>query len=1098
VNLTVSGATTIAGPITLYGADLTFNAALTATNSNINLHASGAVSQTAALTANGLGLHGTGTFTLTNTSNNIVTIAGGDNTTKLGSLSYVDASGGLEIGSVNPDGIYSSGPILVETLGGDITLSQNLTTDDASADAIILNAGKSSAIGTATGGDIKVSGTPTITMGSGGIAKLFSGSDGSSTGLTTLVGNSNVRTGFDEGSDLSGEGLVGDNTYAIYRVNAGNGDLTIVASGGDAENSTWSFDSGTRILTTISSPANVDASLVEGYLASGDLTIQAGNITVDANVNSTSAHALTLKAKGNILFNGTSTTSVSVTTQGGNIVVISNTDGLNGGSILTTFATIRTNGGDITFGGGNSDGSSYAEGSSLATDWQRYRGILLNGATIDALGGNIVLRGRGWQGASWASPHPSDFAMGLDINASAISTNGNGIITIDGVGGKNFNASTHGVGVGLFAGNTISSESGSISITGTAGTGDATVHAGIYRGGGDPIPSIYSTSGAITLTGSGSATDTGIEFSAGFNLGWDGASAISSGDVSLTADAMSFVDGFTVKTTGELVVKSVSNSFRADLSWPLTNVSIGNTLGGLRLGKSTNTANITIASAQTVAGPITVYGGNINLLADLLVTTADALKLMSSKDIVGATDSEISTQGGAILLASDTDATDGGAILISGVAVESNGGNITLGGGDLTGSGYAEGSSFGAIGQRYRGMWVDQSTLDASGTSTNGDIVLRGRGWQEEGTPFTVNQSGSGDYAIGVDITVGTQIKTGGTGTITIDGLGGKNNSSNSHGVGINFFDGPSIFTDAGNIILSGTSGTGLAREYSGILMDGGSPASIYTTTGSISLTGNGSATDTGIKFFAGLNLGWDGTNSGTTGDITLTADAMSFADGFAVKTTGELAVESVSDSFRADLSWPLTNLSIGNTLGGLRLGKSTNTANITIASPQTVSGPITLYGGDLGINAVLTATDDDINLHSSGAVTQTAALTADALALNGAGTFSLTNTGNNVATIAGGSDAAKLGSLSYVDASGGLEIGSVNPDGIYSTGVIEIATLSGDLKVNQPIVSTLATGDAVKLFADQDAAAGSAGDGNIKISGSGSIAVEAGARALL
>src|SRR5210317_1714234 len=46
-----------------------------------------------------------GDVNLNNTSNNISTIAGGDNTTRLKSLSFTDASGGLTIGMVNPTGI---------------------------------------------------------------------------------------------------------------------------------------------------------------------------------------------------------------------------------------------------------------------------------------------------------------------------------------------------------------------------------------------------------------------------------------------------------------------------------------------------------------------------------------------------------------------------------------------------------------------------------------------------------------------------------------------------------------------------------------------------------------------------------------------------------------------------------------------------------------------------------------------------------------------------------------------------------------------------------------------------------------------------------
>jgi hypothetical protein len=88
VAVTIPNPISIDGPIKIYGSNLALNGALTASNADINLHASGNTTQTAALTANGLGLHGTGNFTLNNTLNKVVRIAGGNSTNKLGSLRF--------------------------------------------------------------------------------------------------------------------------------------------------------------------------------------------------------------------------------------------------------------------------------------------------------------------------------------------------------------------------------------------------------------------------------------------------------------------------------------------------------------------------------------------------------------------------------------------------------------------------------------------------------------------------------------------------------------------------------------------------------------------------------------------------------------------------------------------------------------------------------------------------------------------------------------------------------------------------------------------------------------------------------------------------
>lgn len=188
------------------------------TGGEVNLESLGAVTQTEAITANKLGLIGSGTFTLTNTSNNVATIAGGDNTTKLGNVSYVDASDGLTIGTVaSKNGLTSTGTISVESLSNDITISQNISTTNTTTTAIVINAGKSSAIGTTSGGNIKISGSPTITTGTGGTAKLFSGTEGGSNGLTTLVGgSSNTRTDVDETTSTFSP-VLSSGVYALYR-----------------------------------------------------------------------------------------------------------------------------------------------------------------------------------------------------------------------------------------------------------------------------------------------------------------------------------------------------------------------------------------------------------------------------------------------------------------------------------------------------------------------------------------------------------------------------------------------------------------------------------------------------------------------------------------------------------------------------------------------------------------------------------------------------------------------------------------------------------------------------------------------------------------
>jgi len=219
----IDEALTVGGPIEVNGGAISITGALTATNNDISLNATGAVTQTAAITANKLALNGTGTFTLNNTGNNIATIAGGTSGTRLGSLSFTDASGGLTIGTVGSNnGVFASGTVLVETLVGNLTLSQSISTTNTTSTAVTLNAEKNAAIGISTGGNIIVSGSPTITTGSNGIVRLFSGFEAYSPGLTALAGGqANVRNNADETTTTYSPALAGNNTYAIYRAGAG-------------------------------------------------------------------------------------------------------------------------------------------------------------------------------------------------------------------------------------------------------------------------------------------------------------------------------------------------------------------------------------------------------------------------------------------------------------------------------------------------------------------------------------------------------------------------------------------------------------------------------------------------------------------------------------------------------------------------------------------------------------------------------------------------------------------------------------------------------------------------------------------------------------
>ncbi|MFO7747384.1 MAG: MBG domain-containing protein [Orrella sp.] len=253
------------------------------TRGTVRLTASRHITQSNKIVANGLGLLGSADVSLTNIGNDIGVIAGGSSPSRMGSLTLVN-KGPLEIGAVNPTGIYSSGDVRIETLVGDILLAQNINTTSTSSTAVVLNAGKSANAGTAAGGNIVVSGTPSMTVGSGGRATLYSGSIGDSIGLSKMVGEQSgqYRYNADEWTDFTASNWtdLGAGSYGVFREQPR---LTLTAGAqdvkyGDLPELTYSV-SGLQLFDTAADAISGQPLMTSTATTNGDGFVNAGDYT---------------------------------------------------------------------------------------------------------------------------------------------------------------------------------------------------------------------------------------------------------------------------------------------------------------------------------------------------------------------------------------------------------------------------------------------------------------------------------------------------------------------------------------------------------------------------------------------------------------------------------------------------------------------------------------------------------------------------------------------------------------------------------------------------------------------------------------------------
>jgi filamentous hemagglutinin family protein len=221
----------VAGPISIYG-DISLGTPLATTGTGANgvVTLSGNVTevQNGKLTAPSLLLLGTGSSNVAMSnpyafrSNLIGTVAGsGLGTVALdnGSFGTATGAGALTVGTVGGvTGLSATGAVTLNTYRDNLTLANDVVTTNTGTSAITLNAGKFMAVGNTSNGNMVLSGG-TITTGTGGRARVYTGSVAGSTGLGALVGSGSgrFRYGSTETTSNFTTALGNSGIYAIYR-----------------------------------------------------------------------------------------------------------------------------------------------------------------------------------------------------------------------------------------------------------------------------------------------------------------------------------------------------------------------------------------------------------------------------------------------------------------------------------------------------------------------------------------------------------------------------------------------------------------------------------------------------------------------------------------------------------------------------------------------------------------------------------------------------------------------------------------------------------------------------------------------------------------
>lgn len=406
---------------------------------------------------------------------------------------------------------------------------------------------------------------------------------------------------------------------------AAGSDVTIVASGGAAQGTSWDVSGG---VLTSTSAASVNASDISGLLNSGNLIIDASSLLIQDSITSTSGHNLTFKSTGNIRVIG----GVGISTGGGNVTFQSDSDESGAGSTRlgggtgsssnspadSTVGFVNSGGGNIIFSGGLNVDTGFARASSdygYINGSKPRAGVAIYGFNIDAAGGNIVIRSSG------GTINTSTRGLMIEQNVTTrarITTSGSGSIQI--IGDGSTIAATTAWGA-VMSGVYITSGSGNISVNGKGNTA-----YGNARGIASSNVSYQSSSGTITLNDETDGT------AANYSGSYFGAPNVFSTNstVNIKSDKLYFENTATSTFTCSSASIEAFNSSSFTAAQTMKQLDATN-CPGLTIGATGNSSDLTLAYPVDANGSIRLNGAAISLAAN--VTAVSNLIINASGNV---------------------------------------------------------------------------------------------------------------------------------------------------------------------------------------------------------------------------------------------------------------------------------------------------------------------------------------------------------------------------------------------------------------------------------------------------------------------------------